>query len=129
MIDWSLYPNFSEQELSCSHCGACNIHPDTVQLLQDMRDLYRRAIYISSGYRCPKHPVEAMKDKAGEHTYGYAADIICYTESALTLIKIAQDLGVDRIGLHQKGRASGRYMHVGIGDKYDNRFARSVWTY
>lgn len=105
------------------------MHDDMLTVLQSIRDLYGKPIYISSGYRCKAHPVEAMKYSTGEHTLGMAVDIICHGVQALDIIRYAQRLGVNRIGIHQKGRASGRYIHVGIADKYDAAFPVALWTY
>lgn len=129
MIDWSLYPNFTRDEFKCKHTGKCEMRPEFMELMQEIRSRYGKPIYISSGYRDPSHPIEAMKDKPGEHTEGMAADIICYTDNALKLLDIVLNLSVTRIGLHQKGRASSRYMHIGLGDKLTNTYTSSIWTY
>ena len=106
------------------------MHSKMIDLLQLIRDQHGKPIFISSGYRCPQHPVEAMKDKPGEHTHGMAVDIICNGFQALDVIKIAQLLGVTRIGVHQKGRASDRFIHLGIGEKYLPDFPKNaLWTY
>lgn len=128
-FDWSDYKNFTRDEFACTHCKKCEVTIELVDLLQVMRDEYRKPIFISSGYRCPAHPVEQVKDEPGEHTNGMAVDIVCYTQGALTLLDIALSLGVRRIGLHQKGRASNRYMHIGVGDKLTNIYPKSIWTY
>lgn len=70
-----------------------------------------------------------MKDRPGEHTAGFAVDIIAHGAVALFVIASAQHLGVRRIGLHQKGRASGRYVHLGIADKYTKEYPVAIWTY
>jgi len=106
------------------------MHPEMVSLLQTIRTLYGKPLFVSSGYRCPQHPVEAMKDKPGEHTHGMAADIICHGEVALQILRHALTLGVTRIGMNQKGRASSRFVHLGIADKYTAEFPKqSIWTY
>lgn len=127
--DWSQFENFESSEFACTHCGKCDMHPRLILILQTMRDQLQKPIFISSGYRCAEHPVEAMKDKPGEHTKGLAVDVICHGDTALTLLKMAQNLGVERLGFHQKGRASGRFIHLGIGDKFTKEFPRAIWTY
>ena len=129
-MNWDDYPNFSEQELACSHCGACSMHPDIMRILQSMRDMHKRPIYISSGYRCKDHPVETMKDKPGEHAHGMAVDIICNGNVALEFLRYASNMGITRIGLNQKGRASGRFIHIGIADHHTSEFpSNAIWTY
>lgn len=127
--DWSRYPNFKENEFKCSHCGKCDMHPLMMDTLQSIRDLYGKPIFITSGYRCPNHPVESMKQRPGEHTYGMAVDIVCNNQDCLKLIELAQKHDINRIGVHQKGRASGRFLHLGVGDKLDQQFPVAIWTY
>jgi len=106
------------------------MHPDMIELLQEIRDLHARPMFISSGYRCEKHPVESMKELPGEHTYGLAVDIICHGAVALDLIGYAQSLFVSRIGMNQKGRASSRFIHLGLGDRFLPQFPHNaLWTY
>lgn len=100
-----------------------------MQVLQTLRDTHERPIFISSGYRCKDHPVESIKDKPGEHTYGLAVDIICNGQEALKLLRYVQYMGINRIGLHQKGRASSRFIHIGLGNRFDARFPAAIWTY
>lgn len=129
-MDVQLSKNFTQQELQCSCCGKCVMHPQMVSILQQMRDAYGRPIFISSGYRCTSHPVESMKEKPGEHTHGMAVDIICNGKEALELLNLAHQYGVRRIGVNQKGRASGRFIHIGIADRYLPEFpGNAIWTY
>lgn len=127
--DWARFPNFKRNELKCKHCDKCNISEDIVIILQMMRDQLKKPIFISSGYRCPEHPIEKMKEKPGEHSMGMAADIICNGQDALFLLEVSHRLGVRRIGLHQKGRPSGRYMHIGIADRFTKEYPVAIWTY
>lgn len=129
MIDWELYPNFSEQEFACKHTGDCLMKPEFLSVLQSIRDEYGKPMFISSGYRSPSHPVEEQKDRPGEHSYGLAADITVMGMDALELIDIALGKGVRRIGVHQKGRGSSRFIHLGIGEKFSNNFQGAIWTY
>lgn len=129
MIDWSRYPNFSYKELQCSHTGKCYMHEDMLEMLQGIRDEYGKPIFISSGYRDITHPLETTKDRPGEHTFGMAVDITCNGRDTLRLIEIALSHGITRLGVHQKGRASGRFIHIGIGDKLTNEFPSAIWTY
>ena len=125
-----LSKNFSRDEWKCKHCDKCNVHPVLIELVQEIRDRLERPLFISSGYRCSAHPVEAMKEKGpGEHTTGMAVDIIAYGQTALFIIAMAQQLGCRRIGLHQRGRVSGRFIHLGIADKTMAEYPVALWTY
>lgn len=128
-IKWDDYPNFSPKELACKHCGAEGITSEIMDILQTIRTKLGQPVFISSGYRCVKHPVEQEKDKPGEHAYGMAVDIICHGARALQIIEIAQSLGVRRIGVHQKGQTSGRFVHLGVADKHNLSFPVALWTY
>ena len=128
-ITWANYPNFSPHELACKHCGAEGITPEIMEILQGIRTSMAKPVFVSSGYRCVKHPVEQEKDKPGEHTLGMAIDIICYGVRALEIIRLAQSMNVRRIGVHQKGNPNGRFVHIGIADRYNLAFPVAIWTY
>lgn len=105
------------------------MHPVMMDLLQSIRTEYARPMFISSGFRSVKHPVEQEKDKPGEHTLGMAVDILCHGDNALKILKLAQARDIKRIGLHQKGNANGRFIHLGIADRFDLSFPVAIWTY
>jgi uncharacterized protein YcbK (DUF882 family) len=128
-IDWSNYPSFTQKELACKHCGADGIRHELMDVLQSIRFRLDRPIFISSGYRCVNHPAEQEKDKKGEHTLGLAVDVLCHGVRALEIIKLAQDRGIKRIGVHQKGNPSGRFIHLGIADQFTLSFPAGIWTY
>jgi uncharacterized protein YcbK (DUF882 family) len=128
-INWQDYPNFDAQELACKHCGAEGITSNMMDILQGIRTEMAQPIFLSSGYRCLKHPVEQEKDKPGEHTHGMAVDILCHGARALEIIKLAQARDVKRIGIHQKGNPNGRFVHIGIADRYNLAFPVAIWTY
>lgn len=129
-LNWELYPNFSFDELKCTATGECYMRNEMMQVLQSIRYDYDKPMFISSGYRSVKHPVEQEKDKPGEHTMGMAVDVVCYGVQALHLLKIAQEHGIRRIGIHQKGdRVSSRFLHFGIADKFYLGFPPGIWTY
>lgn len=100
-----------------------------MDLLQSIRDELEQPIFLSSGFRSVKHPVEQEKDKPGEHTLGMAVDILCYGARALQIIKLAQARDIKRIGVHQKGNPNGRFVHIGIADRYNLAFPVAIWTY
>lgn len=127
-----LSKNFSRIELACRcGCDTCEIKPEIVTVIQEIRDQLGKPLFVSSGYRCANHPVEAMKPQGpGEHNSGHAVDIICHGQVALFVLGAALHLGVTRVGIHQKGRGSDRYIHLGVGDKYDLKFKPgALWTY
>lgn len=124
-----LSKNFSRGEWACSHCGACNVHSELIDIVQSIRTRLNKPMFISSGYRCEDHHVEKSKINPGEHSLGMAVDIICHGSQALFILEQAQSLGVKRIGVSQKGIVSSRFIHLGIADRFTNRFKNAIWTY
>jgi hypothetical protein len=74
-MNWSDYPNFSAQEFNCSHCGQNEMKPEFMAKLQKLRETYGSPMKVTSGYRCPQHPIEAKKASPGAHASGLACDI------------------------------------------------------
>ena len=81
-------------------------------------------MFISSGYRCPSHPIEAKKPMPGTHSLGVAVDVAVSYEDAYELIAIAMAHGIKRIGVNQKG--SGRFIHLDSSTKHPSP---TVWSY
>ena len=126
--EWGLYPNFSKKEMACKYTGKCFVTHKLMKTLQDVRDIWGKSIIITSGYRDVSHPVERDKVNRGEHTYGLAADIKVSGTDALALLEIMLELGVQRIGVNQKGNYATRFLHVGVGDT-QGKFKPAVWSY
>ena len=124
MIDWSRYQNFSANEFNCSHCGKNEMKPDFLQKLQTLRSVYGKPMRVTSGYRCPEHPIEAKKAKPGAHASGCACDIGIDGPDAHRLLKLAFAGGFTGIGVQQKG--SGRFIHL---DTLEGGLRPTVWSY
>lgn len=125
MIDWGKYPNFKAAEFLCSHCKGEGIKPALLDKLQAMRTEYGKPMTITSGYRCPQHPIEAKKDTPGAHALGMAADIGVQGAEAYRVLSLAFKHGFNGIGVQQKG--TGRFIHV---DVCSTELPRpSVWSY
>jgi len=126
-INWKDYaPYFRKEEFDCKHTGKNLMRKEFMDVMMQARVVYQKPIIITSGYRDPSHPVERIKDRPGEHTYGLAADIDVSRVEAMDLMVIFYHLGIRRFGLDQKGPS--RFMHVGLGDKLLG-FPQSLWTY
>ena len=124
MIDWSRYQNVSAKEFDCSHCGKNEMQPDFLQKLQALRSVYGKPMRVTSGYRCPEHPIEAKKAKPGAHASGCACDIGIDGADAHRLLKLAFAAGFTGIGVQQKG--SGRFIHL---DTLEGGLRPNVWSY
>jgi zinc D-Ala-D-Ala carboxypeptidase len=123
-LDWSLFPNFTSGEFECRHCGAMEMKHVFLTKLQELREAYGKPMTISSGYRCPKHPVEVSKRSPGVHTFGLAADVAVNGQDAHALLKHAFALGFTGIGVFQKG--VGSFVHL---DVMNTTPRPNVWSY
>jgi zinc D-Ala-D-Ala carboxypeptidase len=123
-MDWNKYPNFSAKEFDCSHCGKNEMRADFMERLQALRNAYGKPMRITSGYRCPEHPIEAKKAKPGSHASGCACDVGIDGPDAHQLLSIALQLGFTGIGVQQKG--SGRFIHL---DTLTSGLRPTVWSY
>jgi zinc D-Ala-D-Ala carboxypeptidase len=123
-VNWCDYPNFAASEFNCSHCGANEMQPEFMEKLQALRIAYGQPMRITSGYRCPQHPVEAKKIKAGAHASGCACDIAVNGQDAYKLLKLAFAAGFTGIGVNAK--TSGPFIHL---DTLEQPPRPNVWSY
>ncbi len=123
-MDWSRYPNFKADEFKCSHCGDNEIKEELLDKLQALRSRYGKPMRITSGYRCPRHPIEAAKSAPGPHSSGLACDVGVEGADAHKLLGLALDAGFKGIGVQQKG--AGRFLHLDLLNA-PNR--PTVWSY
>lgn len=123
-MNWSDYPNFTESEFRCSHCGEVAMQPAFMAKLQDLRTIFGKPMKVTSGYRCPAHPIEQKKAAPGAHTSGCAADIGVQDTDAYRLLKLAFAMGFTGIGVQQKG--GGRFIHL---DTLSAPPRPNVWSY
>lgn len=91
--------NFKKHELSCSCCGEEGVDPQSLMMLQELRDLWGKPLVLSSAYRCKNHKEEKKKVKAGTHNRGIAFDIKTTPAEQVQLIPLAISLGFKGFGL------------------------------
>ena len=110
-----VYPkHFPRHEFLCRHCGKEG--PMSQALLDGLEALRVRTgpLQVTSGYRCPLHPVEHAKAptaKLRAHVDGLAADIHSSTLGALELYKIAKQMDVFKgFGVDEESN----YLHVDV---------------
>lgn len=112
-------PNFSREEMACK-CGNCDgeapMDGDFMEKLQHIRDLLGRSVTITSGYRCPQHPEEAKKPKAGAHSAGLAADIaVSGGKERYEIVHLAMNSNMKGIGV------ANTFIHVDDGHPHADR--------
>ena len=104
--------NFSHAEVQCTclYCaGGSKISPDLMRRLQEMRDLLRGPIRITSGVRCRKHPATRKRPTSshvpndlgdGEGKVGHAVDIAAVgSRRRFRLLSAAVAVGFNRVGI------------------------------
>lgn len=122
--DPAFTPNFHPDELACK-CGRCDslhdMQNDFMVKLQAIRAEFG-PMTVTSGFRCPEHPVEKRKKRPGSHAQGTAADIaVTNTTRRYELIRLALKHGILGIGI-----ATG-FVHLDSGHKHAARPA--AWKY
>lgn len=129
MIDWSNYPHFTADEFACKcGCGTNEIREELVASMQALRTKYGKPIYVSSGYRCPAHPIEARKKTPGTHSLGLACDVLVAGRDAHSLLTAASQMDVfTGIGVNQKG--AGRFIHLDVVSDNPHFSRPTVWSY
>lgn len=115
---------FSDEEFACSHCGVVKIDEEFLKILNAIRHEVGFPFVVTSGYRCPEHPIEARKEKPGAHSTGAAADIACDGEKAFLIVEAALRHGVTRLGINQSGSA--RFVHL---DTANDMPSPRMWSY
>lgn len=121
-MNWSDYPNFTKAEFDCKETGENRMQPAFMVLLQRLRTRYGKPMIITSGYRSPRHSIEARKAQPGAHAQGIACDVAVSGEDALTIVAMALDLGFSGIGVSQKAGGP-RFIHL------DTAPRRAIWSY
>ena len=121
------WENFKEEEFACQHCGKNNIDHLLIDKLQELRSDLGFSFVITSGYRCPDHPIEKKKSPPGAHALGLAADIGVRGDKALEVVSKATAYGFTGVGVNQKGGA--RFIHLDIAESDSNRPRPHIWSY
>lgn len=114
-----LTQNFNITEFHCKGktCG-CTETVHDAQLsayLQQIREHFGKPLYITSGYRCPKHNAAVGGTPNSRHTKGQAADFYISGIEPAEIAKYAESIGVKGIGLYDT------FVHI------DTRDVKSYW--
>lgn len=75
---------------TCGHteCDQRSVSQFSLDKVQLIRDDINQSMVITSGGRCPNHPNELKKKKAGDHQRQYAVDVACDDEEFETKLKV-----------------------------------------
>ena len=113
-----LSENFKSTEFDCHGFGCCSettVDLELVDILQEIRNHFGKAVTINSGFRCKAHNKAVGGASKSKHLSGCAADI-CVSEVAPSEVaKFAESIGVKGIGLYAD------FVHI------DTREVKSFW--
>lgn len=128
-VHWR-WPDFDASEFLCSHCGTQQMRESTLDRLQKLRSELARPLIITSGYRCPKHPIEAKKPSGpGAHAFGAAIDIRATGQEAHQIISAGLRLGFTGVGVSQRF-GQPRFVHLDDVQAGEFGLVRpTVWGY
>ena len=115
-----LTAHFNITEFRCkgATCGCAEtLHdPKLSAYLEKIREHFEKPVYITSGYRCPKHNAETANAASNSrHTKGEAADFYIPGIQPDQIAKFAESIGVLGIGLYDS------FVHI------DTREKKSFW--
>lgn len=115
------YKWFTTAEMRCRETQECDMKPEFMWALDELRERCGFPFTITSGYRSVNHTAERNKQKGGTHTQGIAADIaVSNGQQRMKIVKEALEMGFGGIGVSH----SGGFVHV------DMRTTTPVmWTY
>ena len=115
---------FSDKELACQHCGKLVFNENFRKVLNEIRESVGFPMIISSGYRCPDHPIEKAKSLPGEHSDGDAVDVAVSYAQSFYVLRAALEAGIERVGISQKGGQ--RFIHLGFSKMLPSP---ALWSY
>jgi len=115
------YFSYSEFDSPDEVGSGQKMHPDMLEMLDEVRDKFDKPIRINSGYRTAKHNLKVGGTPNSSHLRGLAVDISCSSSvDRYHLLNCLLDVGFNRIGI------AGSFIHVDI----DLEKAKDViWTY
>lgn len=110
---------FKLSEFDCQQTGENLMDPEFLLMLDALRHECGFSFTITSGYRSPKHSIEAAKAKPGTHAQGIAADIATTdAHQRFLIVSNAVKLNFQGIGIARS------FIHV------DSRTTKPrVWSY
>ena len=94
--------HFRLSEFACPCCKRVMLHPKLLAKLVELRKTLERAVYITSGYRCPKYNQKIGGVVNSYHCIGLAADIQVKDISLLDLLEICENINFNGIGFYEK---------------------------
>lgn len=121
--DWGEIEYFKPDEFACTCCGKNGIKIELVEKLDELRGLMGMPLKITSGYRCPDHPLSVSRPTSS-HVKGEAVDLSAKTsrERYMMLWLIMKHGWFKRIGISGKDN----FIHVDIDQ---DKSQMLTWVY
>lgn len=124
--DW-IY--FTEEEMRCKGTGECNMDEEFMRKLIRLREDYGKPMIVSSGYRDISYNTVIGGARNSAHIYGKAVDILCHSNNAFTLTRLAMMHGFTGIGVSQRGPVEKRFIHIDIMENSGETPRPTIWSY
>ena len=124
--DW-IY--FTVDEMKCSGTGECNMDEEFMRKLIRLREDYGKPMIVSSGYRDISYNTVIGGARNSAHIYGKAVDILCHSNQAFTLIRLAMMHGFTGIGVSQRGPVEKRFIHIDTMENSSETPRPTIWSY
>lgn len=124
--DW-IY--FTEDEMRCKGTGKCNMDEDFMRKLVRLREDYGKPMIVSSGYRDISYNTVIRGARNSAHIYGKAVDILCHSNQAFTIVRLAMMHGFTGIGVSQRGPVEKRFIHLDTMTNSQETPRPSIWSY
>jgi hypothetical protein len=119
---------FSEAELSCPCCGVNGFKPETLERFNLLRAYLDFPLPMSSMYRCAAY--NKLRGFTDTHETGQAGDTVLSHKRAWAVLAAAPKFGFTGIGVKQKGKVSGRMIHLDdLAELLPNRPRPHIWSY
>ncbi len=104
-----LTPHFKLREFACHCCHHVCIDGQIPILLEGVRAIAGRPLYINSAYRCPEHNRAVGGVSNSKHLDGAAVDFHCPGIKPAELARIARKIGFSGIGIYES------FVHADLG--------------
>lgn len=113
---------FKHKEFDCKcGCGLNNMNPESIAVLDTIRESAGIPFIVASGSRCPKHNQEVGGLLTSSHLTGYAADIQAFSsDDRFRIISSALSHGIKRIGIGKT------FIHL---DNDPSKISSVIWMY
>jgi len=110
------WPNFTPAELACKGTGKVMIDERSLDLLQSLRTMLGKPIYVNSAYRSPKHNKAVGGASQSQHKLARAYDVDMKNHDPSNFESMARGAGFTGFGFYPpKPNGGHNFIHVDTG--------------